>query len=105
MRSLCKHCSSITFFHTHAFLLPHLLAAEGPYTTHFSQVSLEFQWCIYSHLITRSSLHIVHLEAICQFVCPLLNHVNGKLKLGLVLRRIEEVFVQKKMDRSRRDYP
>lgn len=52
-----------------------------------------------------SSLHIVHLEAICQFVCPLLNHVNRKLKLGLVLRRIEVVFVQKKMDRSLRDYP
>jgi len=106
MRSLCKHCSSITFFHTHAFLLPHLLAAEGPYTTHFSQVSLEFQWCHYRHLVTRQQFAFSpsssHLP-----VRPLLSHINGKPTLGLTsgLRGTGVLFVQKPMDRNLRDCP
>lgn len=58
-------------------------------------------------LTPRSSLHLVHLQAICQFVRPLLNHINGKLTLGLTsgLRRIRVVLVQKQMDRNLRDLP
>lgn len=58
-------------------------------------------------LTPRSSLHLVHLQAICQFVRPLLNHINGKLTLGLTsgLRRIRVVLVQKQMNRNLRDLP